>query len=55
MQLDGVVYDVLDPLLSVPDRLAWLGSQPDGYRPLPYEQLAATYRRLGHDADAISG
>jgi hypothetical protein len=52
VQLDGLVYDMLDPMLSVPDRLSWLDGQPDGYRPLPYEQLAATYRRLGHDADA---
>ncbi|EHR48735.1 hypothetical protein SacmaDRAFT_0432 [Saccharomonospora marina XMU15] len=52
VQLDGSVYDALDPLLSVPDRLKWLARQPDGYRPLPYEQLATTYRRLGHDADA---
>ncbi|ASR37911.1 hypothetical protein BAY61_26130 [Prauserella marina] len=52
MRLDGLTYDTLDPLLSVPDRLTWLAGQPDGYRPLPYEQLAGTYRRLGHDADA---
>ena len=50
--LDGFVYDELHPLLDVRDRLAWLSRQPDGYRPLPYEQLAHAYRRLGHDADA---
>lgn len=52
LHLDGFGYDTLEPLLSVQARLDWLGRQPDGYRPLPYEQLAATYRRLGHDADA---
>jgi hypothetical protein len=52
MRLDGLVYDGLEPLLSVPDRLAWLDNQPERYRPFPYEQLASTYRRLGHDADA---
>jgi hypothetical protein len=50
--LDGFGYDELHPLLDVRSRLAWLGRQPDGYRPRPYEQLAAAYRRLGHDADA---
>lgn len=52
MHLDGFVYEELHPLLDVGDRLDWLGRQPDGYRPLPYEQLAHAYRRLGHDADA---
>jgi hypothetical protein len=51
-RLDGLVYDTLDPLLSVEDRLTWLGRQPGGYLPQPYEQLAITYRRLGHDSDA---
>ncbi|MGB2570420.1 hypothetical protein ACPFP2_18495 [Micromonospora citrea] len=52
LHLDGLVYEALDPLVPAPARLAWLGRQPDGYRPRPYEQLAVAYRRLGHDADA---
>ncbi|RJQ79430.1 hypothetical protein D5S17_10470 [Pseudonocardiaceae bacterium YIM PH 21723] len=51
-QLDGLDYSALDPVLGVPERLDWLSRQPEGYRPQPYEQLAATYRRLGQDADA---
>jgi hypothetical protein len=49
---NGLVYDALDPMLSVAQRLTWLGNDPDGYVPQPYEQLAVTYRRLGHDVDA---
>lgn len=30
-------------------RLAWLDRNGHGYRPQPYEQLAAFYRRMGHD------
>jgi hypothetical protein len=33
-------------------RLAWLDRNSDGYRPQPYEQLAAFYRRMGHDDQA---
>jgi len=33
-------------------RLAWLDRNGDGYRPQPYEQLAAFYRRMGHDDQA---
>jgi hypothetical protein len=53
--LDGLVYDAIDAGdrgLSVAERLTWLGRQPHGYRPQPYEQLAELYRRLGADADA---
>jgi hypothetical protein len=49
---DGLVYDALDPMLPAADCLAWLRTDGDGYVPQPYEQLAATYRRLGQDADA---
>jgi hypothetical protein len=33
-------------------RLQWLELDPEGYSPQPYEQLAAWYRRIGHDDDA---
>ncbi|SNT45547.1 hypothetical protein SAMN05216276_104521 [Streptosporangium subroseum] len=49
---NGLVYDALDPMLSVTQRLTWLKDDLDGYVPQPYEQLAAVYRRLGHDVDA---
>ena len=38
--------------VDVKQRLAWLRRDPDGYGPQPYEQLAAVYRRTGHEADA---
>ncbi|MEU4832825.1 hypothetical protein [Streptosporangium sp. NPDC023615] len=49
---NGLVYDALDPMLPVAQRLTWLKNDPDRYVPQPYEQLAAIYRRLGHDVDA---
>ena len=52
LQLDGVVYDVVHPLLSADRRLAWLGSRRGEYLPHPYQQLATAYQKLGHDADA---
>lgn len=36
---------------SVARRVAWIRSSP-GYNPQPYEQLAAWYRKAGHDDDA---
>jgi hypothetical protein len=38
--------------VDVDQRLAWLRRDLDGYVPQPYEQLAAVYRRTGHDSDA---
>ncbi|MFG6192070.1 hypothetical protein [Nonomuraea sp. JJY05] len=52
MRMDGLAYDVLDPMLPAARRLGWLGRDPEGYLPNAYEQLAAMYRRLGSDADA---
>ncbi|WP_214323648.1 hypothetical protein [Nonomuraea sediminis] len=51
-RLDGLTYDALDPMLPAAERLAWLRNDGGRYVPQPYEQLAATYRRLGDDADA---
>ena len=52
--LDGFAYDgIYDrPQVTVRKRLEWLGSDPLGYMPQPYEQLAAVYRRAGRDEDA---
>ena len=53
--LDGLVYDAIDTGgrgLRVASRLTWLRRERDGYRPQPYEQLAALYRGLGADAEA---
>jgi hypothetical protein len=56
MRLDGFTYDHLIPVggrsIGVRDRCRWLTLDAEPYRPQPYEQLAAYYRRLGHDDDA---
>ncbi|GII61532.1 oxidoreductase [Sphaerisporangium krabiense] len=49
---DGLVYQALEPHLPAARRLDWVARDPAGYLPHAYEQLAATYRRLGQDADA---
>ncbi|WP_328632291.1 oxidoreductase [Streptomyces sp. NBC_00356] len=54
--LDGLTYDWLASTAAAQredstNRLAWLRLQP-GYAPQPYEQLAAHYRRLGHEGEA---
>ncbi|MFE7563819.1 oxidoreductase [Kitasatospora sp. NPDC057500] len=53
-RLDGFAYTSLQSDAAperVSHRLAWLASLP-GYSPQPYEQLAAWYRKIGHDDDA---
>ena len=52
IRLEGVVYDSLLPRHSAAERLPLLTRDHDGFAPQPYEQLAASYRRHGHDADA---
>jgi hypothetical protein len=49
--LDGFAYEGLYPYLPAGRRLTWL-RRMDDYRAQPYEQLAAYYRRLGHDEQA---
>ncbi|WP_425829127.1 pentapeptide repeat-containing protein [Streptomyces fractus] len=54
--LDGLTYDWLGDVApnrreDVTRRLAWLRRQPV-YAPQPYEQLAAHYRRSGHEDEA---
>jgi len=52
--LSGLTYTDLDPDPDPPvkQRLAWLGGDPDGYHPQPYEQLTSYYRANGHDREA---
>ncbi len=50
-QLDGLVYDTIDPPLTAGQRLKWLERDNDGYVPQPYEKLAETYRSLGYDGE----
>ena len=52
LHVNELTYDTLTPLLPADQRVRWLTTEPGGYLPQPYEQLAACYRRLGHDADA---
>jgi hypothetical protein len=53
VQANELTYTTLGPPLPARERITWLGHQV-GYIPQPYEQLAAAYRRIGHDADARS-
>jgi hypothetical protein len=52
VQVSELTYDTLAPLLPADQRVRWITSAQRAYLPQPYEQLAASYRRLGHDADA---
>lgn len=49
---DGFVYDRIAEPGPVAARIAWLSREAAGYRPGPYEQLAAVYRRQGLDGEA---
>jgi uncharacterized protein YjbI with pentapeptide repeats len=55
-RLDGLRYEDLAPRLPAAARLDWLSlslsPSRNGYQPQPFEQLAAHYRRIGHDEDA---
>lgn len=50
LDLDGLTYEDLT-YMPARKRLDWLNRAVD-YAPQPYEQLAAYYRRLGHDEEA---
>ncbi|MBL1098314.1 membrane-associated oxidoreductase [Streptomyces coffeae] len=52
VRLEGLTYETLTPRLPSIDRLALLQRDSDGFVPHSYEQLAASYRRVGDDADA---
>jgi hypothetical protein len=53
ISLNGFTYTTIraDPP-TVAERLSWLRRDPAGYLPNSYEQLAASYRRKGDDAQA---
>lgn len=52
IRLAETTYDALASPLAAAERLDWLRRGTDGYLPQPYEQLAAAYRRLGHEDEA---
>ena len=55
MRIDRFTYQSLQPYTEprgTSGRLAWLARAEPGYQAQPYEQLAAYYRRLGHDEEA---
>ncbi|MET8747603.1 oxidoreductase [Streptomyces sp. NPDC004728] len=52
LRLSETAYDALAAPLTALERLEWVRRSTDGYLPQPYEQLAATYRRLGHEDEA---
>ncbi len=51
LRLDRFVYDAIEGA-STTERLEWLRRNQRGYSPQIYEQLAAVYRRTGHNEDA---
>lgn len=52
VRVNGLTYDSMRGDWTVAERIAWLSRDPEGYRPQPYEQVAAWYRRIGHEPDA---
>jgi hypothetical protein len=50
--LNGATYTALEPVGASRERLKWLGLDPGGYRPQPYEHLARLLRQIGHETDA---
>ncbi len=52
IRFNELTYTALEPYLPAAQWIAWLRRNPGGYQPQPYEQLAASYRRLGHDEQA---
>jgi hypothetical protein len=52
VRLDDLTYKALVPRLPPRERLPLLKRDQDGYVPFAYEQLAASYRRIGGDSAA---
>ncbi|WP_157851623.1 hypothetical protein [Streptomyces monomycini] len=52
LDLDRARYVVLTPYRPARERITWIRRGRTGYQPWCYEQLAAYYRRIGHDEDA---
>ncbi|MEV4105231.1 hypothetical protein AB0J42_33735 [Nonomuraea sp. NPDC049649] len=49
LRLNGLTYERLRGS-GVTRRIDWVSRDPEGFRPQPYEQLAAWYRRDGNEA-----
>ncbi|WP_030191012.1 hypothetical protein [Streptomyces violaceorubidus] len=52
LRLADATYDTLAFPLPAAERVRWIRRTTGDYLPQPYEQLAATYRRLGHEDEA---
>ncbi|UIX33343.1 oxidoreductase [Streptomyces sp. GQFP] len=52
LRLAETRYDALANPLPAAERVRWIRRTGDGYLPQPYEQLAAAYRKLGHEDEA---
>ncbi|WP_157248911.1 hypothetical protein [Nonomuraea typhae] len=48
LRLNGLVYEGLRGSMNA-ERISWAGRDPSGFRPQPYEQLAAWYVRDGNE------
>ena len=54
LNLDGFMYgSIVDGPTDAVERLRWLGLQPPGYKPQPYEQLAKVLTADGNDSGAV--
>ncbi|WP_150247035.1 hypothetical protein [Streptomyces albofaciens] len=52
LDLDRARYELLSPHRPACDRIGWMMRGQTRYQPWCYEQLAAYYRRIGHDEEA---
>lgn len=52
LRLAETTYDALANPLPAAERVRWIRRTGGGYLPQPYEQLAAAYRKLGHEDEA---
>ena len=53
LRIDGLTYTFLGPPWDVAIRLRWLGLQGPGFHPQPFNELAAFYKSVGSDSQAI--
>lgn len=49
VELAGCTYESIRGPVSLPALIDWVGRSRWGFRPQPYEELAAWFRRAGHD------
>jgi hypothetical protein len=53
LSIDGLVYERISAPYNARTRIKWLSLSDDSsFLPQPFEQLAATLRAMGHEADA---